>query len=56
MITETLTHNQLVCVKGVPAEVSHIDRVLDGGQGGIRQFSRLGQLQKKTDAAISYCK
>lgn len=35
-----------MCVKGVPSKVSHIDRVLDGGQGCIWKFARLGALRK----------
>lgn len=32
----SLTHSKPVCVKGVPREVDHIYRVLDGGQGCVR--------------------
>lgn len=30
-----LTYSKLVCVKWVPREVRHIDRILDGGQGCV---------------------
>lgn len=41
----TLTHSQAVCVKRIPTEISHVNRVLDGGQGSVRQPARLRALR-----------
>lgn len=41
-----LAYSKLVCVKGVPREVRHIYRILDGGQGCVWQPARVRALRR----------
>lgn len=43
--SSTLTHSQPVCVKRVPTEINHVNRVLDGVEGSVRQSARLRALR-----------
>ncbi len=55
MANETHPQPACVCQRGPSRSQPHW-RVLDGGQGGVWQFSRLVQLLKQTDRAVRYCK
>lgn len=43
--SNTPTHSQPVCVKRVPTEINHVNGVLDGVEGPVRQSARLRALR-----------